>query len=102
MASVLRALGDVRGAHERDRRAAETLGRVLGAEHPYTLCAHHNLSVDLARLGQDGEALEEAEVVLVRATAIRGDTHPDTLACAANLGRPTSEWTACDIEPPPA
>lgn len=127
-ASVLRVLGDLHGAHQRDRRATDELSRTLGAEHPYTLCANHNLAVDIALLGQDRAALAEATAVLARSQAARGDTHPDTLACAVNvsladgkqddqalkawedahgvthsevLAARAGHWIECDIEPPP-
>lgn len=97
-------------------------------EHPYTLCANHNLAVDLALLGQDARAMKEAGSVLARSRATRGAAHPDTLACeinASRVGRSGREeiltaieralgpahplvvsarsgaWIECDIEPPP-
>lgn len=127
-ASVLRALGDHRGAHERDRLAMEKLRRVLGPAHPYTLCANQNLAADLAALGDDESALREARAVLSQSRTVRGESHPDTLACAINVGQARGtvdaaalrdfedvlgaahpqvvaardgEWLTCDIEPPP-
>lgn len=127
-ASVLRALGDPRGAHQRDQQAMTELSKVLGPMHPYTLCANQNLSVDLAVLGEDVSALQEAENVAAQSRAIRGDEHPDTIACVINAGHAgrtidatalgafevalgpahpqvaaarNGEWLTSDIEPPP-
>jgi hypothetical protein len=36
----------------------------LGDHHPYTLCARHNLAVDLALLGFDGRSLDEFKAAL--------------------------------------
>jgi hypothetical protein len=45
----------------------------------------HNLAIDLALLGHEGQALREVETVLMRSQAVRGATHPDTVAAAINL-----------------
>jgi hypothetical protein len=84
-ASVLRALGDLRGAHDRTRHAMNELRDVLGDDHPYTLCAHHNHAIDLALLGNEGHALDEFRTVRELSSRVRDASHPDHIACEINL-----------------
>lgn len=85
-AAVLRALGgDMSEARRRDERAATELSRALGADHPYALCARHNLAVDLAMLGFEGRALDEFKAVLDLSVRHRPTTHPDHLAPEIDL-----------------
>lgn len=84
-AAVMGALGDYCGARRRDEKAVAEFVQILGDNHPYTVCAMHNLAIDLASLGHAGRALHETETVLKRSRAVVGAAHPDTVAAAVNL-----------------
>jgi tetratricopeptide (TPR) repeat protein len=84
------------GASRPDRRRAANLGEtattrlteLLGASHPFTLCAEVNWANARAEL-EELEELEAAELsersCLARLTTHLGEDHPDTLACRSNL-----------------
>ena len=81
------------GASRPDRRHAAALGEtattrlteLLGASHPFTLCAEVNWANARAEL----EELKTAELsersCLARLATYLGEDHPDTLACRSNL-----------------
>ena len=78
--------------HELLRHVLETRQRTLGADHPDTLLAMHNLSATAEQLGRDEEAVElNRKVAAGRERAARGAPHglrvrqPDAFADPAEL-----------------
>ena len=70
----------------------------FGAEHPFALIAATNLASDMVAAGYLREARELGEQILEISGRTRGESHPDTLAIAANLSldrQACGDITAC-------
>ena len=65
--------------------------RVLGAEHPGTLCTAKNLALSLSRQGKYDEAEKMQREVLAVNERVLGAEHPDTLTTANNLALSLSD-----------
>ncbi|MFC1441837.1 FxSxx-COOH system tetratricopeptide repeat protein [Streptacidiphilus sp. N1-10] len=81
------------GASRQDRRRAAGLGEtattrlteLLGASHPFTLCAEVNWANARAELEELAAAEASERSCLSRLALHLGEDHPDTLACRSNL-----------------
>ena len=59
----------------------------LGADHPDTLTAAHNLAAGYSESGEDQQSRLFNEDTLARRLRVLGEDHPDTLPSAANVAR---------------
>jgi hypothetical protein len=85
LATVLQQMGQVAEARALNEEALARHRRVLGRNHPDTLCSANNLANDLQRLGEYEAARELHEDTLTRRRRILGEDHPETLDSASNL-----------------
>ncbi|MET0416113.1 MAG: FxSxx-COOH system tetratricopeptide repeat protein, partial [Actinoplanes sp.] len=74
----------VKGARQMNERALDSLTRLFGAAHPYTLCCATNLANDVAADREYDKASAMSADVLLRSRQARGEHQPYTLACAVN------------------
>ncbi|WP_027341644.1 FxSxx-COOH system tetratricopeptide repeat protein [Hamadaea tsunoensis] len=72
---ILRAVGDMDRAAEVDERCYTELADVLGADHPYTICAGASLATDYSRLGRHAEAVALSEQMLELTREVAGGRH---------------------------
>ena len=59
--------------------------RSVGRDHPFTLSCANGFAADLLATGEAQPSYEIAIDTLTRSRTVRGDLHPDTLACAWNV-----------------
>ncbi|GAA1215241.1 FxSxx-COOH system tetratricopeptide repeat protein [Kitasatospora nipponensis] len=71
---------------------ADTAERVLGADHPQTLTARHNVAESCGSAGRISEAIQLKERVLADRERVLGPDHPDTLDTRHHLAM--SVWGA--------
>jgi tetratricopeptide (TPR) repeat protein len=72
-------------AEELQVQVMQTTKRVLGDEHPHTLCSMNNLASTYRNQGRWNKA-EELQVQVMQTTKrVLGDEHPHTLSSMANL-----------------
>ena len=86
MADTLKKLGRHEEALELQQQVVAAALEVLGAKHPNTLSAQHNLADTLGKLGRDEEALELKQQVVAATLEVLGAKHPHTLMSQNNLG----------------
>jgi hypothetical protein len=87
--------GDAAGARDRFAALVPVLERVVGAEHPDTLTARHNLAYLTGAAGNVVAARDQfASLVPVRERVL-GSEHPNTLTSRHNL----AHWTAAAGDP---
>jgi transcriptional regulator with XRE-family HTH domain len=77
------------------RDTAATALRLLGADHPQTLAARHNLADWQGVAGDPAEAAEALRLLLVDSTRVLGAGHPDTLAARHDL----ADWRGVAGDP---
>ncbi|MEV5506693.1 serine/threonine-protein kinase [Streptomyces orinoci] len=100
---ALRLCGEGRWseAGELQRSALAERQRLLGADHPDTLAARHDLAATLGRLGHFDEALREYARTTDGRSRTLGPDHPDTLAArqesAHVLGRLGRHFEAREV-----
>ena len=85
LAMVATEAGDFGGAIEILKDAAEESGRILGADHPYTLTSRNNLALAYQDAGRINDAIPLHEETLKTLTRILGPNHPQTLHSRNNL-----------------
>ena len=85
LATVATETGDFGGAIEILKDATEESGRLLGADHPYTLTSRNNLATAYRAAGRVNDAIPLHEETLTARTQLLGPNHPDTLASRNNL-----------------
>ena len=85
LATVATEAGDFGRAIEILKDAAEESGRLLGADHPYTLTSRNNLATAYQDAGRVNDAIPLHEETLKARTQLLGPNHPDTLGSRNNL-----------------
>ena len=86
LAGMRGKLGDFSGAREVEEEILEASRRILGAEHPDTLVAMHNLASTLGQTGDSTGARVLLEHVVAAEARVRGvDARPTTLNEALSL-----------------
>jgi tetratricopeptide (TPR) repeat protein len=74
-AIIRRTRGEYDLARDIDRMSFAGLSRLLGDEHPYTICAGTSLATDLARAGESAEALALSRRMFDLSSAAYGGGH---------------------------
>lgn len=86
LAAAYRENGDLATAATLQTGLVATLVRILGEEHPYTLCAHADLGDLERRLGQFEAAKATQALVLDQCRRLLDPLHPEYLSALNNLG----------------
>jgi tetratricopeptide (TPR) repeat protein len=82
---VLGEFGDLKHAEKLGIQMLDMRKKVLGAEHPHTLCGIENLAVIYSRQGKWNEAEQLELQVLDMRKKLFGTEHPDTIISMGNL-----------------
>ena len=85
LATVATETGDFGGAIEILKDATEESGRLLGADHPYTLTSRNNLATAYRAADRPNDAIPLHKETLNALTRILGPNHPDTLGSRNSL-----------------
>jgi hypothetical protein len=83
-AIIRRAHGEASKARALDQEAFDQLTVVLGASHPYTICAGTSLATDLAKAGDHAGAVDLGRSMIERSRPY-GEEHPYVLMRMVNL-----------------
>ena len=89
IANYLGESGSYAAARDLERKIADAVERVLGAEHPDALIARGNLARWTGRAGDAAGARDQFAALLAACERVLGAEHPDTLDVRANL----AGWT---------
>ena len=68
------------------KQTLEFQKRILGDEHPNTLCAMSDLAVSYSNIGQTKKAMQLREQTLELRKRIWGDEHPDSSVYERSCG----------------
>ena len=91
IANYLRQSGSYAAARDLERKIADAVKRVLGAEHPDALTARRILADWTGAAGDFAGARDQLAALLPVRERISGHEHPDTLAVRAQLAWWTGE-----------
>jgi Tetratricopeptide repeat len=89
IANYLGQSGSYAAARDLERKIADAVERVLGAEHPDTLRCRGNLAAWTGAAGDPAAARDQFAALLPACERVLGAEHPDTLRCRGNLAART-------------
>jgi Tetratricopeptide repeat len=95
IADYLGASGSYVAARDVWRKNASARNELLGAEHPATLTARHNVAYWTGEAGGQAAARDLFTVLFPVRKRVSGANHPDTLATGGNVAR----WTGLAGDP---
>ena len=97
IANYLGQSGNYAAARDLERKIADAVERVLGAEHPDALTARGNLARWTGRAGDPAGARDQFAALLAACERVLGAEHPDTLRVRRSLAGWTGsagDWAA--------